>query len=139
MEDIIFKRLEIEDTSKMQEIIENDNIEYNVENLTKFIEDKNNYGFIGIKDNKVITFLYGYGMTRPDDRKMFYIHSVDVLPGYQNKGIGTKLMEYVINYIKDEKDFYKFFVLADMDNIRACKVYKKYGNQAEQLMFSNKI
>lgn len=139
MNDIIFKRLEIEDIDKMQEILENDDIEYNAENITKFIENKNNYGFIGIKDNKVVTFLYGYGMLRPDGRKMFYIHSVDVLPNYQNNGIGTKLMEFVINYIKNEKDFYKFFVLADSDNIRACNVYKKYGNQDEPIMYSNKI
>ena len=139
MNDTVFKRLGIEDIDKMQEILENDNIEYNVENIAKFIEDKNNYGFIGIKDNKFVTFLYGYGMLRPDGRKMFYIHSVDVLPNYQNNGIGTELMEYVLNYIRDEKEFYKFFVLADNDNIRACSVYKKYGNRDEQIMFSNKI
>jgi len=138
MKDIIFKRLEKEDIGKMQEILANDKIEYNVENITQFINNENNYGFIGIKENKVVAFLYGYGMLRPDGRKMFYIHSVDVLPNYQNKGIGTKLMEFVIKYIK-EKDFYKFFVLTDKDNIKACNVYKKYGKQDEQVMFSNKI
>ena len=32
---------------------------------------------------------------------------------YQNKGIGTKLMENVLKYIKDEKKYYTFFVLTE--------------------------
>ena len=84
-------------------------------------------------------FLYGYGMLRPDGKSMFYIHAVDVLPDYQNDGIGTKLMEYVMNYLKDEGKYYKFFVLTENDNIRACKVYQKFANKEEQVLFSNSL
>lgn len=132
MEDIKYKRLELSD-------VENVIIEYNNDTLKKFIENKENYLFAGIKDNKAIAFLYGYGMLRPDGRKMFYIHSVDVLPEYQSKGIGTKLMEYTLEYIKVEKKYYKYFVLTESDNIRACKLYQKYANRDEQVLFSNNI
>ncbi len=74
MENIKFKRLEK---------IENLGIsivQCETKDLEKFIEDKNNYAFAGIKDDKVIAFLYGYGMLRPDGKSMFYIHSVDVTP-----------------------------------------------------------
>jgi len=70
---------------------------------------------------------------------MFYIHSVDVLPEYQSMGIGTKLLEFVIKYIKSENKFYKYFVLAEKDNIKACKLYEKYANSNEQVLFSNNI
>lgn len=139
MDNVKFKRLEIEDVRSMYEILEGDNILYNEENIKCFIQDKNNYDFIGITSNKVIAFLYGYGMLRPDGRKMFYIHSVDVLSGYQSNGVGTKLLEYTLNYIKQEKSFYKFFILTDSDNVKACKLYQKYSQSKEQILFSNEI
>jgi len=139
MKNTLFKKVEIEDFKYMEEILQNDNIEYNIDNLKKFISGENNYGFVGIKDNKAIAFLYGYGMYRPDGRNMFYIHSVDVLPDYQSMGIGTKLLEFVIEYIKSENKFYKYFVLAEKDNIKACKLYKKFANSNEQVLFSNNI
>ena len=132
MEGIQYKRLELND-------IENIIIEYNKDSLEKFIENKENYLFTGIKDNKAIAFLYGYGMLRPDGNRMFYIHSVDVLPEYQSKGIGTKLMEYTLEYIKAENKYYKYFVLTESDNIKACKLYQKYSNRDEQVLFSNNI
>lgn len=139
MKEIIFKRLEKEDIGKMQEILANDKIEYNVENITQFINNENNYGFIGIKENKVVAFLYGYGMLRPDGKSMFYIHSVDVISEYQSKGIGTRLMEVTLDYIKQENKYYKFFVLTEDNNIKACKLYQKYANRDKQVLFSNKI
>ena len=139
MKELIFKRLELEDIDLMKEILEDDNIEFDKDNLRKFIIDENNYGFIGIKDNNVIAFLYGYGLLRPDGREMFYIHSVDVLPDYQSNGIGTKLMEYTLSYIKNENRFYKYWVLTENDNIKACKLYQKYAKRDEQVLFSDKI
>ena len=74
MEGIQFKRLELSD-------VENVIIEYNKDSLKKIIENKENYIFAGINDNKAITFLYGYGMLRPDGKRMFiYIQ----LMCYQN-------------------------------------------------------
>ena len=133
MEDIKFERLEN---------IENIDIsitESKMKDLEKFIENKDNYAFVGIKDDKIIAFLYGYGMLRPDGKSMFYIHSVDVTPECQSKGIGTCLMEFTLDYIKKENKYYKFFVLTEDDNIKACKLYQKYANRDEQVLFSNKI
>lgn len=134
-----FKRLEETDAKDMQEIIENDNQIFNIECIKNFIKDTNNYGFIGKIDKKIVAFLYGYGLLRPDGKSMFYIHSVDVVPEYQNKGIGTKLMDYVLKYIIDEKKYYKFWVLTEDNNIKACKVYQKYANKEGQVLFSKNI
>ena len=109
------------------------------QDIEKFIVDNDNYCFVGILEDKIVAFLYGYGMLRPDGKSMFYIHSVDVLPDYQNNGIGTKLMEYVVNYIKEEGKYYKFFILTENDNIRACKIYQKFANKDEQVLFSNNL
>jgi len=115
-------------------IIDNENLSR--QDIENFIIDDDNYCFVGILEDKIVAFLYGYGMLRPDGKSMFYIHSIDVLQDYQNNGIGTKLMEYVLNYVKNENKYYKFFVLAENDNIRACKVYQKFANKEEQILFS---
>ena len=133
MENIEFKRLD-----KIEKLDLNI-AECEILDLEKFIEDKNNYAFVSIKDNKAIAFLYGYGMLRPDGKRMFYIHSVDVISECQSKGIGTSLMEFTLDYVKKENKYYKFFVLTEEDNIKACKLYQKYANRDEQVLFSNEI
>ena len=35
--------------------------------------------------------------------------------------------------------YYKYFVLTEDDNIKACKLYQKYADRNEQVLFSNKI
>ena len=132
MDDIKYKRLSLSD---LEDIV----MEYNKNDLENFLKNKENYLFVGLKDNKVIALLYGYGMLRLDGRKMFYIHSVDVIPEYQNQGIGTEFIDYTLKYIKQEKEYYKYFVLADIDNIKACKLYQKYANRDEQVLFSNNL
>lgn len=132
MPDIKYKRLEPCD-------IKNIVIDYPKDELEKFLENEDHYLFVGMKDHEVIANVYGYGMLRPDGRNMFYIHSVDVLPEYQSNGIGTNLMNYILEYIRSEKKYYKFFVLADTDNVKACKLYQKYAKCDEQVLFSNEI
>ena len=48
-------------------------------------------------------------------------------------------MDYVLKYIIDEKKYYKFWVLTEDDNIRACKLYQKYANKKGQVLFSKNI
>ena len=118
-------------------IIENKNLSR--QDIEKFIIDDDNYCFVGILEDKIVAFLYGYGMLRPYGKSMFYIHSVDVLQDFQNNGIGTKLMEYVLNYVKNENKYYTFFVLAENDNIIDCKVYQKFAKKEGQVLFSNNL
>ena len=139
MKDVKFIRLSKENINIMSNVVKIDNEELSKQDIERFIIDDDNYCFIGIIENKTVAFLYGYGMLRPEGKSMFYIHSVDVLPDYQNNGIGTKLMEYVLNYIKDEKRYYKFFVLTEDENIRACKVYQRFADKEGQVLFSKSL
>lgn len=139
MKDVKFFRINEENMNFIPNIISIDNEDILKEDIEKFIIDKDNYCFIGMSENKVVAFLYGYGMLRPNGKSMFYIHSVDVILEYQNKGIGTKLMEYVLKYIRDEKRYYKFLVLTEDENIKACKVYQKYANKEGQVLFCKSL
>lgn len=54
--------------------------------------------------------------------------------------LGTKLIDYVLNYVKNENKYYKFFVLTENDNMRGvCKVYQKFANKEEQILFSRHL
>ena len=139
MKDVKFIRIKEKNMDFIPEAIIIDDRDILKKDIEKFIINNDNYCFVGIYENKIVAFLYGYGMLRPDGKSMFYIHSVDVIPEYQNKGIGTKLMKYVLKYIKNENKYYKFFVLTDDTNIRACKLYQKYADKEEQVLFSESL
>ena len=138
MKEVKFYKINKENLNLIDDININNEI-LQKENIENFVNDSKNYLFVGIYENSVIAVSYGYGMTRPDGKAMFYIHSVDVAETYQNIGVGTRLFDFMINYIKDEKLYYKFFVLTENDNIRACKVYQKYADREEQVLFSKRV
>lgn len=122
------KLLEEKDIDLMEEVLIDDNMIFNVDNLKHFINTKNTYGFIAKDNDKTIGFAYGYGLTRPDGKVMFYLHSIGVLPKTQNKGIGSKMMKYIVDFAKENK-FSEVFVITDKGNPRACHLYEKSGFQ----------
>ena len=120
------KILEEIDIFAMQRILEDDNMVFDRENLEKFITTKNCYGFIAKDRDLVIGFGYGYSLVRPDGKTMFYLHSIGVLPEFQNQGIGGGIMNFVIDFAKS-KGFSEVFVITDKGNIPACRLYEKTG------------
>ena len=124
-----YKLLEKDDLELMKEIIEDDDMEFELSNLTRFLQDNNNYGFIAKENNKIIGFIYGYSLLKPNGKYMFYVHSVGVLPNYQGKGIGKELFKYMVEYLENEKKSYKYFLLTAENNIIAQKLYRKYSTK----------
>jgi ribosomal protein S18 acetylase RimI-like enzyme len=135
-----YKLLEKDDLELMKEIIEDDDMEFELSNLTHFLQDNNNYGFIAKENNKIIGFIYGYSLLKPNGKYMFYVHSVGVLPNYQGKGIGKELFKYMVEYLENEKKSYKYFLLTAEDNIIAQKLYRKYSTkECLQIYFEKKF
>ena len=121
-----YKLLERNDLELMEEVLKDDNMKYNITNLNNFLNDDNAYGFIAKDNNKVVGFAYGYNLTRPDGKTMFYLHSIGMLPNYQNNGYGSKLLSYIKEYSK-KLGCKEMFVITDKGNPRACHVYEKLG------------
>lgn len=110
----------------MEEILKDDDMDLNEKKLKAFIKDKNAYGFVVYYENKIVGFAYAYSLMRPDDKgNMFYLHSIGILPEYQEQKLGTKLMEYIVNIAK-ETNHSEIFVITDEANTRACKLYKHF-------------
>ena len=121
-----YKLLEEKDIYLMEEVLKDDNMLFNVDYLKNFINTKNTYGFIAKDNNKVAGFAYGYNLERPDGKSMFYLHSIGMLPNYQNNGYGSNLLSYIKEYSKN-LGCKEMFVITDKGNPRACHVYEKLG------------
>lgn len=121
-----YKILDKDDIDLMQYFVDDENTKYEKENLIKFISDKNAYGFIARDEDKIVGFAYGYTLLRPDGKQDFYLHAIDIMKEYQGNGYGTKLMNFIKEYIK-EIGCRKMFLITNKSNISACKCYEKAG------------
>ena len=93
-----YKLLEEQDLGLMLDFVDDENTKYSIEKLKKFIENKNDLGFIAKKNNKIVGFAFGYILQKPDGRKAFYLDAIDIMPDYQGKGYGTGLISFARNY-----------------------------------------
>ena len=121
-----YKVLEEQDLELMLDFVDDENTRYDIENLRNFIDNNNNLGFIAKDDNKIVGFTYGYVLLKPEGKKQFYLHAIDVMVDYQGKGIGTKLISYARDYVKNI-GCYKMFLITNKSNVSACKCYEKAG------------
>ena len=123
-----YKLLERNDITLMADVLKDDNMIVNKDYLENFVDDKNAYGFIAKEENKIVGFAYAYTLLRPDGKTMFYLHSIGMLPNYQNNGYGSKLLEFIKNYSM-KLGCSEMFVITDKGNQRACHIYEKLGGK----------
>lgn len=109
-------------------VLIDDNMVFDIDNLKGFLNDTSSFGFIAKENNKIIGFAYCYTLLRPDGKTMFYLHSIGMLPNYQDKGYGSKLLSFIKEYSK-EIGCSEMFLITDKGNPRACHVYEKLGGK----------
>ena len=124
------RRLTIQDIPFMKEVLEDDDMAFDEQNLQAFINAPFNYGFIAKEQDRIVGFAYAYALLRPDGRVMLYMHSIGVLPAFQNDGIGTKMLQFINEFAK-ENGMSEIFCITDRGNARACHVYEKVGFSSE--------
>ena len=121
-----YKILEEQDLALMLDFVDDENTKYSIEVLKKFIDEKNNFGFIAKTNNKIVGFAFGYILLKPDSRKVFYLDAIDVMPEYQGKGCGTGIISFARDYAKT-LNCYKMYLITNRSNVSACKCYEKAG------------
>ena len=92
--------------------------------LRAFLSSPDCWLFAAVLENRIVGFAYGYALQRLNTgRKMLYIHEVGVLDEYQRQGIGTKL----INGIMEKyPHVYQMELLTDNTEKTIC-FYKSVG------------
>ena len=120
------KLFDKEDIKLMKNFVDDENTNYNEEYLIDFLNENNSYGFIAKNENEIVGFAYGYVLLRPDGKRDFYLHAIDIVEKVQGRGYGTKLMSFIKEYIK-KIECRKMFLITNKSNISACKCYEKAG------------
>jgi len=121
-----FEMLQEKDISSIDEIIDWFT-ECNQEQIKVFLSEKQNIAITAKLDGRIIGFIYGYSLTRIDGKSpQFFIYSVDIHDAHQDRGYGSQLVRYAVDWAR-ENGFFESFVLTEKDNPRACRVYEKAG------------
>ena len=98
---LIFEILKEDDIPQINEIIDWWT-ECNHNQIKKFLSEKQNIALVAKLDGKVIGLIYGYSLTCFDNpRPQFFIYSVDIHDKYQDKGYGSRFMQYAVDWARD--------------------------------------
>jgi GNAT superfamily N-acetyltransferase len=123
---LTFEKLQENDIPQIKEIIEWF-MECNFEQIKMFLSEPQNIAIVAKLDGKIIGLIYGYSLTRMDGKApQFLIYSVDIHETYQDKGYGSRFVQYAVDWARDN-GFCESWVLTEKDNPRACRVYEKAG------------
>ena len=112
----------------LNKLDDSDELDIDIIRLRDFLEYPQNLAFIARYNDEVCGFIYGYSLMSLTTAPQLFVYSVDVLCRFQNKGIGSKLFQYVVDYSR-ENGFSECFVITDKGNKRACSIYEKAGGK----------
>lgn len=121
-----YRLLEEKDVPLMARFVDDQNTIYKPEQIMAFLRRENAAGFVAADAGKIVGFAYGYRMEKPDGKCIFYLHAIDVMEEYQKRGLGTRLMRFIIEDTK-KTGCSKMFLLTEAENPAACACYEKAG------------
>jgi len=78
----------------------------------------------------LIGFVYGYVQTRPDDRPMAQLYSLDVWPGFRRRGIASRIVQ-AFRHAAGEVS--KVWLITATDNQAANALYEALGGEKQQI------
>ena len=118
----------VNNQNKKQEIVVDEELfknGYEEGYLDEFFIDSNKSIIVADLDSKVIGYL-AFISYHIENTSYLYLDDFCVDSNYRNRGIGTKLVEWIINYAK-ENDFDNLKLHVDENNIKALSFYNKSG------------
>ena len=80
-------------------------------------------------EDKICGYALAYLLPRLDSgHDVLYFYHLFVLDEYQNQGIGTRLVQMLIDYANEHQLHY-FYLITQHDNEKACRLYEKLGGE----------
>ena len=121
-----YKVFEKQDIQMMKNFVDDENTKYDEAYLEEFLAEKNAFGYVAKEKDTIVGFAFGYVLVKPDGRRDFYLHAIDIMEGYQKQGYGTELMKYIVTHTKSI-GCGKLFLITNKSNVSACRCYEKAG------------
>ena len=127
MNDLILETLREDDIPLLRPVLEGDGQTYDLEHIRVFLSGRDNLAFVAKQDGKVVGLIFGYRLTPLwPSKPVLFVYSVDVCAGCRNRGYGSRLFQYVVDYAR-ENGYSSCFTDAYKSNLPACRVYEKAG------------
>jgi ribosomal protein S18 acetylase RimI-like enzyme len=143
MEDIVYRFIGENNAEKANEFmlffVENVNNQYSYENCWVAVDNEKVIGAINVYDGALLTELrqpvvdhlrkkFGKELNVEDETQAgeFYIDTIGVHPNQQGKGIGTKLLQFVVDDFVTNRG-HTLGLLVDDQNPNAKRLYLKLG------------
>ena len=117
-----------EDAALLCRFVDDQRTAYQEKDVLSFLKQEDTKAFVAV-DEEVIAFAYGCILHRPDGRKDFYLHAIDVTEGLQGRGYGTDLIRFIDAW-RREAGCRKMFLITNQSNPKACRCYEKAGGKA---------
>jgi ribosomal protein S18 acetylase RimI-like enzyme len=109
-----------------------------LEYLQRFLSNPANYLIVAEVENKLAGFLLAHRLERLKEESFkLFIYEIDVDKKFQRRGIGTALIEFAKNIVRQER-MLNAFVFTSYSNAGAVEFYKSTGAKIENgddLMF----
>lgn len=121
-----YKVFEKQDIELMKYFVDDENTKYDAVFLEEFLQEKNAFAYVAKDKDGIAGFAYGYVLVKPDGRRDFYLHAIDIMESYQKQGYGTGLMKYIYTHSKNI-GCRKLFLITNKSNVSACRCYEKAG------------
>lgn len=96
-----------------------------------FLNEKMNHLLAGYVDGELAGFLIGYELRRLDtSQPMMMLYTIDVLPRFQQKGVGKRLVNE-LKRVCVRRGILKMFVITSESNQAAMALYSSTGGERE--------
>jgi ribosomal protein S18 acetylase RimI-like enzyme len=133
------RRLESKDAASAAELVKAFAAkDVSLKYLQKFLSNPANYLIVAEAENKVAGFLLAYRLERLKEESFkLFIYEIDISENFRRQGIGTALVEYARNVVREE-NMINAFVFTNYSNQGAVEFYKSTGGEIENgddLMF----
>ncbi|MBE5793383.1 MAG: GNAT family N-acetyltransferase [Clostridiales bacterium] len=117
-----------EDAALICRFVDDQHTTYQERDIRSFLEKEDAKAFLAVDGvaGEAVGFAYGYTLHRPDGRKDFYLHAIDIEKRMQGRGYGTALIRYIDDWRKQD-GYRKMFLITNKGNPMACKCYEKAG------------
>ncbi len=97
--------------------------------IKEFLKGARNHVYIALENEDIAGLAFGYVLETFYSEPMFYIHSIDVTEGYRRKGLGTALMNLMIDECR-KKGIRECFLVTSKSNKPAVRLYESTGGKS---------
>jgi len=101
--------------------------------LFRLTETENSNLVVAEEDGQLIGVVGCKGVKHKRARHVATLVGVGVLPSYRGKGIGRRMLDYVISWVKKQTKIERLQLTVYADNETAVKFYEKLGFKKEGL------